>query len=1257
MTKPFKIESANINLLTDIQLTQLLSDLLHSEACEFGIAQRHIEVAQNIRAGDGGEDGRISWLGEPEQTDYLPKQLTMFQIKATQMGPAGYANEIMSNAKSGKSSVLKSKVEEVLDKGGAYIVFTTQELNTQQKDSRIKAIKEKLREQGKDYAHTCQVGIYDAAQIAGWVNKFISTIVLVQHWVGAPVERGLKTFKMWSEHEDISRLPFSSVDSRKKMITTLSEKIKQPRLCFRLMGLSGLGKTREVFEIFKEHIPLRSLVVYVDANHAPAIDALVTDWVSLNIKAIVVVDNCEYHLHESLVREVRRKNSQISLITMDYNVDSVSNHTMCFRLKPMMDNELLSLLKPIYQNQLLDLDRIVTFAQGFPKMAVLIAEARLSEDPKIGELTEDALANKLLWRRGKEEDSEKLRILQACSLFDMFGIEQEVKTQLEFIADLVGIDIDQVYACVKEYSDRGLIDRRGRFGQVVPKPLAIRLAGQWWKKSRETKQLKLVKEIPEDMVGGFCRQVEKMNFHTNVKKLTEKLYEPQGHLGQAEVILSIQGSRLFHAFVSVNPESTSRALYKILEGLDTTQLLAIEDDAHRNLVWALERLCYHSDVFPEAAWCMLLLASAENEGWGGNATDMFAQLFRVQLSGTAAKPEVRFELFRRALALKQSNVDMVLLEALGQAIDTFSVSRTVGAEYQGMKAPLEEWRPKIWQEIFDFWQEIFVLLLILLERGDAQKQKVLSYVGNSIRGFVAQDRIEMLDLAIRHVVSVHGRYWPDALQSIKNTFKYDAKSMSPEAERALNSWLELLTPDDAELPEKLKILVINPPWDSRKGEDGQYIDVAPDNAKALAKEVASNIGELFPYLDMLLHGEQRQSDAFGLQLAHELDNDNIRSLIELSFKRMLGIEQTNPDFLAGVYRGVFQQSQEKWQIYIDMLTANEHLLYLYPVFIRTGNIQKPHLEKLLDLIRSGTISPRSADVLSYGRVIDDIDYGVIADFCLPLRELGEQASWSALNVIYMYCFNNKERIQKLRKPLKKLVSAVPLHGGSMGTITDASRWYDLAEKLLKEPDEEFAITLANQLIAACQNGLNHGDIRSYIKPLLLNLMQGYSDVFWPIFGNAIVQAEGMERYWLQKLLDRKNSFSGQIPSVLSVVSVDSVIAWCESNPQIGPIFVANSVNILEREEDGGQPSTLFIALLEKFGRDQRVANALEVNMGIRVWSGSLVPYLESDKAALSPLLEHRNSNVRDWVKNHIANIDKQIKAESMGDEEWDIHPF
>ena len=111
MTKPFKVESEDINRLNDIQLTQLLKELLHAEAYKFGIAQRAVEVALNIRVGDGGEDGRISWVDGPDQTEFCPNRLTMFQNKATEMGPAAYANEIMtvnSNSKRTTQSLAKN---------------------------------------------------------------------------------------------------------------------------------------------------------------------------------------------------------------------------------------------------------------------------------------------------------------------------------------------------------------------------------------------------------------------------------------------------------------------------------------------------------------------------------------------------------------------------------------------------------------------------------------------------------------------------------------------------------------------------------------------------------------------------------------------------------------------------------------------------------------------------------------------------------------------------------------------------------------------------------------------------------------------------------------------------------------------------------------------------------------------------------------------------------------------------------------------
>jgi hypothetical protein len=83
----------------------------------------------------------------------------------------------------------------------------------------------------------------------------------------------------------------------------------------------------------------------------------------------------------------------------------------------------------------------------------------------------------------------------------------------------------------------------------------------------------------------------------------------------------------------VYPEATCAALYKVLNDRNSQQLSAIDGAIRRNLVWALEKLCFHSEIFPEAAWCMLLLASAENETYGNNATGipMYEKYLNSQL--------------------------------------------------------------------------------------------------------------------------------------------------------------------------------------------------------------------------------------------------------------------------------------------------------------------------------------------------------------------------------------------------------------------------------------------------------------------------------------------------------------------------------------------------------------------------------------------------------------------------------------------------
>ena len=120
----FEVTSANITSLDQMRLTDLLGRLLHVEAKATHIPLGNLSVSMNIDAPDGGEDGRISWQGGPNSTDFLPNRLTLFQCKATKMDRASCKNEVLIKKKrQSDPSRLKPQVKDVLDLGGAYVLF------------------------------------------------------------------------------------------------------------------------------------------------------------------------------------------------------------------------------------------------------------------------------------------------------------------------------------------------------------------------------------------------------------------------------------------------------------------------------------------------------------------------------------------------------------------------------------------------------------------------------------------------------------------------------------------------------------------------------------------------------------------------------------------------------------------------------------------------------------------------------------------------------------------------------------------------------------------------------------------------------------------------------------------------------------------------------------------------------------------------------------------------------------------------------
>jgi pimeloyl-ACP methyl ester carboxylesterase len=1065
---------------------------------------------------------------------------------------------------------------------------------------------------------------------------------------------GSRLVREWGKYRDSTSLPFQLDGIRDGYLNALISHFGKPQSVIRVTGLSGLGKTRLVYEAAKkvddESNP--DIVYYDAANDTAHLLEWIRTTIPLGRSGTLIVDNCSIDLHKQLQEEIQREDSNVCLITIDYNPDKVAGVPM-IRVDRFADEFIEAMLAPIYQTKIdgYELKKIVKFAQGFPRLAVLLADARLADDGNLGNLDDDVIARKLLW--GNEAASQvSEKILQGCALFEHFGLDEDVSDQFQFIANIAGVTQEEFYECIQRFVARGLIDRRGRFAQLVPKPLAVRLAAQWWRFTSRSRQLQLINELPVAMEASFCTQISRLDFLPEVKTLTEELCGPQGPFGRAEVILSRRGSMLFRSLVEVNPTATASLLARILAPLSNDELRNIDGETRRNLVWGLEKLSVRRSTFAAAAKCLLKLATAENESWSNNATGIFCQLFRIYLSGTAAPPSERFAFIRDSMESGDVDSAAILARALQSSFELNSITRTVGAEYQGSAPPIEEWKPELWQEVFDYLQSAGEILLSIFDNYGELRPQIKAAVGSSIRTLISNGRIALVDLLITKITEKSGNFWPEALESIKDSLAYDAAEFPDEGRESLKRWHDLLSGTSGTLEERIRILVLNPPYEHRETDNGDLVDIAHQNAEALAMSLAQNSDEVLASIPTLLEpGEHRQTFGFGRALAKAIDrpSDLIRTVANLVSNNL----SLRPIFLLGLLSGEYEKSFSDWEGDLYVFEKSGILDHIYPDLVRTGQVTEHHLAHAVDLVNNGRLALQSLRSFCYGRPLEEISIAACIDFVSRVASINNEksAAWVALDILFMYCYGDAEKRISCLPAFRSIILSCELEESE--TFKDRHEWEKACHWLLNEGDEEVAIQITRKICAAVESTSTDSSLLDELRPVVRTALVSHAHIVWPIIQHSIDQAEGIGSLHFLWIFESRRGLNGRGKGgLISAVPPDLLINWCHASPKFAPHFIARSLDVLVKEEQTVKFNDFAVRLLIDFEDDEyTVSSAIEANMFSRGWSGSLVPLLEVDKDAILPLTRHSNVKVSSWALNFVARLEAEIAREKNRDQE------
>ena len=641
-------------------------------------------------------------------------------------------------------------------------------------------------------------------------------------------------------------------------------------------------------------------------------------------RAVVVVDQCAPETHRILAGMVSRRSSRLSLVTIDDEVPPGTLDKTTYKAPEAPSSVTEAIVEQVLPGQSYeDRHRLERFSKGFPKIAVLVAQAWTESRPIAHAMDDDLVDAFILGRKPQERDL----LLESALLLATFALVRVEHADGDQLGEIAvrgrGLDAADLRVAVQRLIDRGAAQRRGRAVTLQPRPIAMKLAERQWRKwSRKEWDAVLAGDGSPDLRVLAARRLTWINTTEVAPEVVQHVCRIGGPFDGFEGISRVRHAEILFFLAEINPEAVARRIEGFLANLGN--LLKIGGDIRRHLVWALEKIAFHPGSFEDGSRLLLRMAVAENETWGNDATGRFKALFPMRQGNTAADGNARLSVLDEAAKTNDTRQRAIVIEALvaGSEMDHFS--RLLGPESQGSRPALESWHPATNKEAASYVQGCVTRLAEFATRGDELGVTAREGLGRNLRGLVGRGFIDVVETAVRQVGTVVG-WWSEALEELGQFLRYDAGKTGQEVANRVRTLIAELTPQSLE--SRVRFLVTEMPWDYPCGEvldyetrDRRQVEAVRD----LATELVQQPALLKILLPQLSRGGQRMAYAFGEAVAGHADSpvDWLEPIIlavvetpesernhELLSGYVAGLAEDHPDIVEALKRRTAQSPE------------------------------------------------------------------------------------------------------------------------------------------------------------------------------------------------------------------------------------------------------------------------------------------------------------------------------------------------------------
>ena len=1242
---PFEIMKEMVADLSDESLRELLRHLLETETKARGIAATGISVGGNQTAGDGGVDASISWTGKPKPRDWLPRRTNIFQSKAEAMGPAKISKEMRRNGKP------RPIFAELAKKRGSYIIFSTDDPSASAYEARIAAMREAIADVPN--GDRIALDFYGADRIARWANAHVGIAAWLLGKLGRP-RGGWEPYGNWSRAAEPGGRYVLDAMSRTQVggtylpvaeaVSRIRAHLAVPGNAVRLIGLSGMGKTRLAEALFDERLKggpalPRSSAIYADAGLQPAVSpALLAEQLASSLtEAIIVVDNCAQKLHGQLAQLVKRDTSRASLLTIDYDVDGEGAAGLLVALADNSEAVLVDLLEQRFPKlSRAERDHFAKFSGGNARIALKIAEAS-GPGVDLSKLNDSELLDRLFQIEREGADDDARLCAAVASLVYAFYVRDHGNQVAEYptLAGIAETTPAKFHRAVARFLDWGIVQMRGPQRAVMPQPLANMLAAPFIRQSDPVTLIERFSAGARRLFASFARRVGQLHDVPEAVEIARLMLVSGGPLGRPAV-LDEMDSGAFVYIAPCNPEAALAAIERELEGPDRDCLLT-PDERRRDYAQLLVQIAHDARFFQRVVAVLTEFTLADGEEREElRARNHLLERFWPILSFTHATQAQRLPALDAMLASPDERVVSLGVEALDHMMDAGHFNSSLNLEF-GARALLSEWRPYNGDGYEPWFKAAYDRLVRVSCSDGVATKRARQLIAQHFREHVSAG---FADLAMDAIRQVRGNgFWDEGWRDVNDALHFQERRDGKADRVALIRLEQEMRPQTVD--DLFEAFVLGEPWrhwhpSGREKSSTRNVGLL---ARATGKCLVREVTELGPYLTRATRrGGFNSARQFGVGLARATRDPE--TLWRQAYRALEAHEpkERDPSILDGVLQGSRSHNLDWVSGKLDEI-VKDPLLCQHLVELHTAvPLDVAAIERFRTALKDGRVVPDRFALLMAGGVTKTIPASALARF---LRELfdHEGGALPALQVLHMRIFGDRSDRLEVDEALvdlgRDLLARPEIYSDDFAR---QDHGIDVIAKVALRGDgaEEAARRACRGMVSAAKDKpYSYPDV----GPISPTLMRLHPRV---VFDEIVAKSdndhliEGFFGGW------RRNNEDFEPNEV--EIDTKVMFDWVREDPAERAVKLANFIPYTTKHADGSSLdwSSMALELLALSSDKVAVLRTYENRFFSGGGSGSFSLRFVRRRPLVAAMAKHESDAVREWAAEASGRLEANI---------------